>query len=677
MAAALAAVAPPLDAQSALVLSGGGARGIAHAGVVRALDSLGLEPDIVVGTSMGAVVAGLYASGLGGREVWEGLIGQRWSTLFDPRPVSDGPRWEARHPLLRVDLGGGQDRMAKGFVSDWRINRLLVHTLFEAGVRAGSDFDRLPRRYRAVAVDLRSGEPVVLSRGDLARSVRMSMAIPGVFAALGHEGGTLVDGGLANYLPIGVARRMGAGFVVASDVILPVEPLESMSPATIGSRGFHWLSVRAREDGDTADVTVYPDLPPSVTAGSFLADVEEIASTGYRSTVEAVSGETLPSNERRNETRRQGPGAPERLEDGVDVRGTEDAALAGIVAAAMSGAVGDYRTEAVLDAVDDLYATGLFDGVWPSVDGDGPVRRLRVAVEPTVPRLVAGGAGYDTDLGGRAWLSAGLRSSWGRVPVAGRVSGFIGDWERYLSAGLTLYPPSWVPASVTLAGHVSERRMRDATIDGGAAEVRRDGMSAVVERPFSGPDRALVARLVVERVAWQAWDGQVYGASLSWTRREPLPRVLGVAPRLEGEVRFGDVSYWSVRAGGSRQWSLGPLMGAVVADLAYTGDDAPPDALPALGEGAIPGFRWGEGRGRGVYAGGIDLGYPIPLAGVLRLRLRGGWLEGPFTPVGEEGDVYGFDLSGVWRTPFGSIRLGGGGNTEGSWRLDLAVGSLW
>src|SRR5690606_41580353 len=155
--------------------------------------------------------------------VWRIVLAQDWPELFVhmPRPV--GPRRELRYPQLEVGIG--VERPA-GLVAEWRINRALVHLLFDAGALSGGDFDRLPRRFRSVAADLRTGEAVVIAEGDLVRAVRASMAVPGVFAAVVRGGAPLVDGGIANYLPVSVARAAGARNVVASDEMWPAPEIE-------------------------------------------------------------------------------------------------------------------------------------------------------------------------------------------------------------------------------------------------------------------------------------------------------------------------------------------------------------------------------------------------------------------------------------------------------------------
>src|SRR5690606_4693814 len=143
-------------------------------------------------------------------------------------------------PLL--SFGVGDDAVVfGGLVPDAGINRRLVQLLFDAGARARGDFDRLPRRYRAVTADLRDGTAVSLGSGDLARAVRASMAVPGAFSPIVIDGRTLVDGGIADNLPTAEARALGARHIIASDVLLP--ELEEMptSRVAIGIRALRLL----------------------------------------------------------------------------------------------------------------------------------------------------------------------------------------------------------------------------------------------------------------------------------------------------------------------------------------------------------------------------------------------------------------------------------------------------
>src|SRR5687767_6114034 len=131
--------------QQALVLSGGGSRGIAHAGVLAVMEERGYDPDIVIGTSMGAVVGALYAAGYTADEIADQIRAIAWRGMFDPTPVIIGADRHVRYPMLTLDLDVSEQlRLSRGLVGQWRINRVLAHLLFEANARSRGDFDRLP-----------------------------------------------------------------------------------------------------------------------------------------------------------------------------------------------------------------------------------------------------------------------------------------------------------------------------------------------------------------------------------------------------------------------------------------------------------------------------------------------------------------------------------------------------
>ncbi|MGH7552437.1 MAG: patatin-like phospholipase family protein, partial [Longimicrobiales bacterium] len=136
--------ASPAGAQDAVALSGGGSRGIAHAGALAGIRQRGYDPDLIVGTSMGSVIGALYAAGLPTDSLIRFARTEDWAALFTPLPLVLGARREPRQPVIDMRLGGGDPRTATGLISDTRINRRLVRALFDAGARAGGDFDRLP-----------------------------------------------------------------------------------------------------------------------------------------------------------------------------------------------------------------------------------------------------------------------------------------------------------------------------------------------------------------------------------------------------------------------------------------------------------------------------------------------------------------------------------------------------
>ncbi len=212
----LAAFACDLAAQSAaiarprigLVLSGGGARGLAHIGVLKVLEAERIPIDVIAGTSMGAIVGGLYASGMSAAELERELLKVEWSSVFNARVdrqyLSQRRKEEDFEisTLLELGLRGGELLTPSGAVSTRGLETLLRR--YTLPVRAVQDFDHLPIPFRAVATDLETGAAVVLARGDLALALRSSMSVPGVFPPTELDGRMLGDGGLVNNVPLDV-----------------------------------------------------------------------------------------------------------------------------------------------------------------------------------------------------------------------------------------------------------------------------------------------------------------------------------------------------------------------------------------------------------------------------------------------------------------------------------------
>lgn len=213
-----------------LVLSGGGARGAAHIGVLMVLEELRIPVDCIAGTSMGAVVGSLYAAGLSTAEI-EAEVGEiDWAAIF----VDDPPRetWPFQRKLdedlLQADLGlnvrQGKISLPGGLIG----GRHLIFELRKLLLRAAGieDFSQLPIPFRAVAADISTGEEVTLTRGDLPLAVRASMAIPAVFDPVVIDGRQLVDGGIRANLPVQQALDMGADVVIAIDISTPLQAAE-------------------------------------------------------------------------------------------------------------------------------------------------------------------------------------------------------------------------------------------------------------------------------------------------------------------------------------------------------------------------------------------------------------------------------------------------------------------
>ncbi len=202
-----------------LVLSGGGARGAAHIGVIKVLEEMRIPIHAIAGTSMGSLVGGAYASGLAPAEMERRIVSMDWNDLFDDDPPrTEWParrKQEARRPTWDFSIGrrDGELRLPKGAISGQKV-QLFFADLVQAAEGART-YDDLPIPFRAVATDLETGRIKVFDRGSMPAALRASMSVPGLFAPMEWEGGLYVDGGLVRNLPVDIVRTMGVDVVIA------------------------------------------------------------------------------------------------------------------------------------------------------------------------------------------------------------------------------------------------------------------------------------------------------------------------------------------------------------------------------------------------------------------------------------------------------------------------------
>jgi NTE family protein len=233
-----------------LVLSGGGARGAAHVGVLKVLDEMRVPVDAIAGTSMGAVVGGLYASGMTGAEIETLIRSLNWQDAFRDRPPREElgfrRKQDERNFLVRYALGVKEEGfvLPPGLVQGQKLEQVLRNAALP--VAEIQRFDRLPIPFRAIATDLETGQAVVMDSGDLVTAMRASISAPGVFAPAQREGRLLVDGGLVENLPIDTARAMGVDVLIVVDVSFPLYLRDELkSPLEVTNQAFAIL-IRGR-----------------------------------------------------------------------------------------------------------------------------------------------------------------------------------------------------------------------------------------------------------------------------------------------------------------------------------------------------------------------------------------------------------------------------------------------
>lgn len=216
----------------ALVLSGGGAKGAAHIGVLKALEEKRIPVDIIVGTSMGSYVAGMYAMGLSAEEVERMTLSIDWNKGYQDKVGRDElslrKKQQSEKYQLRTDIGvnGDQTQLPDGFFQGQSMASLLRHATSNLPVQ--KSFDNLPIPYRAMATDMETVTPFVLDHGSLAKAMQASMSIPGALKPVDWEGHILADGGTVNNMPVDVAKAMGADVVIAVDIGAKLRTRESL-----------------------------------------------------------------------------------------------------------------------------------------------------------------------------------------------------------------------------------------------------------------------------------------------------------------------------------------------------------------------------------------------------------------------------------------------------------------
>lgn len=671
---ALALLAADARAQQALVLSGGGARGLAHVGVLLHLDSLGYDPDIVVGNSMGAVIGALYAAGYDATEIRERVAAVNWGGMFDPTATLLGPQRGAELPMLSFGLDLSESRVSRGLFGEWRINRILARLLFEANARARGDFDRLARRYRTVAADLESGEKVVLDSGDVALAVRASMAFPGFWAPVRWGDRVLIDGGVVDNLPTAEARRLGASHIVAVDVSRPSRRVSSIEALAVAQRALNLMQQNLHPDPEPPDVLVAPLVDSGLLGAAFPEDPSPIVAVGLDAA--RRDAPNLPAGGR---ARRSLPPAPTRY-DALRIE-APDPALAAITREAFAGvAPGEWDPEAVLAAMDRLFSTGLVEAIWPRVadpDTAGAGPALVVRVDAPARLTLSGAAGFENDRGGRAWVALERYTALGRRPALLSAAAFSDGLRRWAALAARIHLGGRFGMAWSAGGHaqeVSVRTFRDDTRE--TAEVIRTGGWAGLELPHILRDRVIT---LTGRAEWVDPEdtpaGESYGPVLRIASRPTDARIVGVPLLLEAEARWGAFRYRQASVAASRTLALGTLQAAPLIDVRTVSHDAPVDVYPALGDQhAVPGLRWGEQRGRARVVAGADVALPVAFGGFARLRLRSGTVAERPAAWNDARWISGAQIGGFWRIPFGTLEAGYGRATSGDGRFDVSVG---
>jgi len=623
-----------------LVLSGGGVKGLAHIGVIRVLDSLGVRPDFVIGSSMGAVIGALYASGATGAELEALARRLPVVSLFERYDLQGPQALERRAPLLVWEEGQRGLGLRNATVNQTEINLLLSAALLRGNLAAVGRFDSLAIPFRAVATELEHGTVTVLGEGDLAQAVRASMAVPLVFDPVDIGGTYYLDGGLSQNIPVAAARAMGAGRVIVSDVTAaPPTPLNPYSAFDVGEQMLNYLFTQPAESLTVDDIRIRTELPDVRSLDFSRRTVDKILDEGRRVADSVLAGASCLGG-----PAVAPPPSPRAMRLGrVTVTPAADSAE---VLEALRLRPGEWVAPGALATrLRFLAGTRWYRALWLHPSGSRDSVALDIRVRPTPRRVAVVGAAYHSDLGGQIW--GGLVDH--RVFGASFEGSLLGSVDRFRQEGTIAFRKSFREGVFTGSPTLS--------LTGANEDVRRfDAMGH--ELPASDVTE-LSLSLGVEQRHSRKWSASLGAMGHTWREDGADHATAGAAFRLQALNRRADpvlvaTAAWTGLYHNARLVAMAPLTWARLLLRPYAaigwGVGLPPQDEFSLGglEG-FPGLRIGERRGDREAAAGVIGKYPLvpPVHVILEIAWGrsasgggllddGGWLLGGRVGLGAD-----------------------------------------
>ena len=432
------------DEKLVLVLSGGGARGAAHVGVLKVLEELHIAPDLIVGTSMGSIVGGLYAAGWSPEEIEDLMASMDWNAVFSdevPRGEKSFRRKQDDRPILiqaRLYFKGFKPYLPAGILGGQRLELLMDALQVDSASAAHLDDLNIP--FRAVAADIVTGQAVVIDNATLGTAMRASMSIPGAFSPVELDGRKLVDGGSVANLPVGIAKNLGATSVIAVDISSPLiadeDELEDFfsvfnqlnSLLTVGNR-----------DRDVAllnddDLLIQPDLGDiSFVAFDRTLEAVRIGEATAREMAAKLQRFALDDDQRweahiaGQRQRSRGPITVDRVQ--IENAAPISSAIVRRVLSLDPPAIYEPRT--LLEELMQLHSLRYFGVIGFRIEGEEGQRDLMITTppRPSGRGSVQFGLGFSDDFSGNIGYSVAARHQLLAVNRRG------GEWENVLQFG--------------------------------------------------------------------------------------------------------------------------------------------------------------------------------------------------------------------------------------------------
>ena len=455
-----------------LVLSGGGALGLAHIGVLQVLEEMRVPVDCVVGTSMGALVAGSYAAGVDPHSMQQAITATDINTLFDDDPGrSEIPQRIKRddyQPLFGFALGYNDGiQLPAGASSGYKFELFLKELIGSGASVAELDFDQLPIPYRAVATDLENGKMKVFDRGELPRVMRASMSLPSILAPTKIDNRSYVDGGLVRNLPVDVGRELCGEVLIAVNLGTRPKTMDQVkNEFDVALQSLVLLTdqnvVRSLDELQPRDVLIEPELD-AFTSSSFSSQQEiiERGAAAARANRQQLSRLSLTQDEYhrwQNQRRSKIPEAPRVTAITAEVKGAVSAKA--VQRNLASGPGNEFEPARLHEEIIDIYGRGDFSytgySIVPSADEATIV--IKAESKPWGPGYLKLGLGAASDFSSPTQLN--LATSYRRTWI----NSLGGEWRSDAQIGydsflrFELFQPLQIRDGLFLSPYALTRR---------------------------------------------------------------------------------------------------------------------------------------------------------------------------------------------------------------------------
>jgi NTE family protein len=656
--------------RTALVLGGGGARSLSEIGVIMTLDSAGIRPDFIIGSSMGAIVGALYASGYSGRQLDSIVHTIPLASFFRHGPPNVPQALGTLHPLLILESGSRGLSLQSLASRENDINAVMDALMVKGNLIARGDFSALPIPFRAVATDLNDKSSVVLDHGDLAQAVRASYSLPIVFKPVRIGNHVLVDGGVSANVPIQLARSEGATRLIVADLTRSDASINPDSPLDVSGRLIDFLFEQRQDTVWPGDIQIKAPVADIGSLSFNARDIDAIVTVGRHAASRALrDAACLPTAST--------PENPGTLPSRVTALTVENAPAreSHILSQYLDIYPGaDVDVGAMQSALRRLSVGDRYQAVWLNPEGGDDTVAFHAIVDRS-PRGRAGiGLAYDQDVGGRIWLGG----AWRPFPDRDLTT------DAYFAGGALR-----TTAIIGLTGYDRVRwRLLQPFLLLGADQYQIRQFDDQQRITGELTTREISASGGVERELWEGWTAEVGVEARGWQPPTPTGAsdlgAVGGAVRLRnlgpsGDTRVQFQGSWTTRYEREELVAdypidLGVLTLTPLARYA-TGEHLPLElTYPLGGSDGFPGIRIENLRGDREAMAGLDAARRIFGPVALRVEVATGQTTngGPAFPtspwlVGVRGGL-GAD------TPVGPVRCEYGGTDRGQRSLFIRLG---